>query len=108
MSVFDLLSLDEFRCDLTPSAFSDPSSWAEEEEEVSRHRPVRGPVGFSSGWAEAEAGRCRGSGLGDAAATAVAAAAAEDVGAVWSEVGEARCVRPAAAGGDDDAVDWRD
>lgn len=57
---------------------------------------TRLPVQLSSGWAEAD--RWGGRGLCWAAAGCAA---------VWSDAGEARCGRPAAAGdGDGDGVDW--
>lgn len=104
------------------------SSWAEEEEEAARrhlYQPVWGPeseqqksdttlispvrtppqthcdllpVQTSWGWAEADRWGRRG--LWDAAGRAAGRAA------VWSDVGEDRCGRPAAAGGDD--VDLED
>lgn len=73
------------------------SSGAEEEEEAARHQfyqLVWGPVQIFGGWAEGD--RWGGRVLWDAAGR----------GAVWCDVGEDRCGRPAAAGDDD--VDQQD
>lgn len=72
---------------VTSEAVSEPSSWAEEEEEASLHTEQEEPVQVFEGWAEAET--CTGR-------------AVFCVAAVWGDVGVARCVRPAAGDADAD------